>query len=182
MLVEAGMACLAQGGIRAFTVDNICKAAGASRGLITHHFGSKDQLLAAVYAAAYDPFLEAIAPEDGPEPDLPELMDYLFAPVNYSRESLAMWLALWGAIATNPALQAEHVALYGRYRETLARAIARFAEAGGRQVDAQTLAVSLIALVDGMWLELCISPGSLDPAAARAATAALLEPMLGPIP
>ncbi len=52
MLVEAGMVCLARGGITAFTVDNICAEAGASRGLIAHHFGGKDGLLAAVYAAA----------------------------------------------------------------------------------------------------------------------------------
>ena len=45
MLVEAGLACLAQGGIRAFTVDNICKVSGASRGLITHRKQRENQIL-----------------------------------------------------------------------------------------------------------------------------------------
>ena len=53
-LVQAGLACLARGGILEFTIDNICNEAGVSRGLITHHFKSKDGLLVAVYRAMYE--------------------------------------------------------------------------------------------------------------------------------
>jgi AcrR family transcriptional regulator len=181
MLIEAGLACLAEGGIRAFTVDNICRISGASRGLITHHFGSKDRLLAAVYAAAYQPLLTMIEPAEGPPP-LPALLDHLFSPANYSRESLNIWLAIWGEVAANPALQAEHRSLYGRYRATVASAIAAHAEAQGRTVAADELAGMLIALVDGLWLELSISPDTLSPARARASCAGLLEQFVGPVP
>jgi AcrR family transcriptional regulator len=182
MLVDAGLACLAQGGIRAFTIDNICRAAGASRGLVTHHFGSKDRLLAAVYTAAYNPLLAVISPEEGPAPDLPRLIDHLFSPANYTRDSLSIWLALWGEVATNPALHEAHRDLYSRYRATVARAIARFAAERGRTVDSGTLAISLIALVDGLWLELCISPESLSRERARAACVELFAPVIGVIP
>lgn len=187
MLVEAGLACLAQGGIRAFTVDNICKISGASRGLITHHFGSKDRLLAEVYAAAYQPLLAVIGPRDGAPLPLGQLLDHLFSPANYSRESLNVWLAIWGEVATNPTLQAEHRALYGRYRATVEAAIAAQARASGRIAAADELAVSVIALVDGLWLELCISPETLSPETlsperARRACARLLEPFVGPLP
>ena len=40
-LVEAGLRVLAKGGITAFTIDNICKASGASRGLIGHHLAAR---------------------------------------------------------------------------------------------------------------------------------------------
>ena len=182
MLVEAGMTCLAEGGIRAFTVDNICRISGASRGLITHHFGSKDKLLAAIYAAAYQPLLAMIEPEDEDEPDLAELLDHLFSPANYTRSGLNVWLAIWGEIATNPALRAEHRALYDRYRRTVATAIAARARDLGRQVAAEDLAMSLIALVDGFWLELSMSPETLSPGDARRACARLLEPFVGPLP
>ena len=33
-LIEAALACIAEGGIRAFTVDRICEKAQVSRGLI----------------------------------------------------------------------------------------------------------------------------------------------------
>lgn len=179
MLVEAGLACLAEGGIRAFTVDNICRRAEASRGLITHHFGSKDGLLAAVYAAAYRPLIEAIQPAEGPPPALPALLDILFSQVNYSRDSLNVWLAIWGEAATNPAVQTEHRALYGRYRATVERAIADHAALCGLQLDAAELAVSLIGLVDGLWLELCLDPAGLTPDRARRAALRLLAPVLG---
>ena len=60
-LVEAGLACLAQGGITSFTVDNICREAKVSKGLVVHHFGSKEGLAAAVYAAAFDRMLSPIS-------------------------------------------------------------------------------------------------------------------------
>lgn len=182
MLVEAGMTCLAQGGIRAFTVDNICKISGASRGLITHHFGSKDRLLAEVYAAAYQPLLAVIDQESGPPLPLSQLLDHLFSPANYSRESLNVWLAIWGEVATNPTLQAEHRALYSRYRATVSAAIAAQARAESRIVAADELAISVIALVDGLWLELCISPETLSPDQARQACSRVLEPFVGPLP
>lgn len=181
MLVDAGLAVLSEGGIRAFTIDNICRAAGASRGLITHHFGSKDGLLAAVYAAAYRPLLDAISPEIGDPPALPELIAHLFSPANYSRDSLNVWLAIWGEISTNGPLRAEHRALYDRYRAVVAQAIADHAQAQGRAVDAEEMAVTLIALVDGLWIELCIDPERMTTEAARAACLRMLEPFLGPI-
>lgn len=181
MLIEAGLACLARGGIRAFTVDNICQVSGASRGLITHHFGSKEKLLAAVYNAAYQPLLDLIESADGTAPPLPDMLDNLFSPANYSRESLNVWLAIWGEVATNEVLQREHRALYDRYIATVARSLAAYARAQGRIIAAEDLAVPVVALVDGLWLELCISPDTLTPGRARALCARMLEPHVGPI-
>lgn len=181
MLVEAGWKVLAEGGIRAFTIDNICKAAGASRGLVTHHFGGKEGLLTAVYAAAYEPLLGALEPKGKAPLSLPEMMDVLFSPANYSTDSLNVWLAIWGEIATNGPLMAEHRALYARYRDQVARAVAEQAAANGRVVDAGELAVLVISLVDGLWLELCLDPGHLTAERARAACLRLIEPVIGPV-
>ena len=68
MLVDASLVCLARGGILDFTIDSICREAGVSRGLITHHFGSKDGLLAAVYATMHDRLLSTIAPAAAQSP------------------------------------------------------------------------------------------------------------------
>jgi len=182
MLVDAGLACLARGGILDFTIDSICREAGVSRGLITHHFGSKDGLLAAVYATMYDRLLTAIAPADGPGPSLVELVDATFAPEVFNRSSLKIWLALWGEIANNEALQAVHRRRYGAFHASVARAIATEAALRNRPVDADALAVMFIALSDGVWLEQAIDPSMLSPAAAREACFGLLEAYLGPLP
>ena len=171
-LVQAGLKVLAKGGITAFTIDNICKASGASRGLIGHHFGGKDGLLAACYAAAYAPLLKAIAPDD-PAP-LADLLDELLSDHQFRREGLNIWLALWGEIAVNPALQAEHLRQYDRYHSALAAAIAR--QAGG--ADAGRLASGPIALLDGLWVEMCIAPDRMSIPTARQVVADYLAPHL----
>ncbi len=177
MLVEAGLACLAKGGIQAFTVDNICRAAGASRGLIAHHFGSKDGLLAACYATMYDRVMAALEPAQG----LRALVDASFAPELFNKGSLRIWLALWGEIAQNDALRTAHRRLYAAYRARVAEAVATEAAVRGRAIDAEQLAVMFIALSDGVWLEQGIDPETMSPGAGRAACVALLEAWLGPL-
>ena len=182
MLVDASLACLARGGILEFTIDSICREAGVSRGLITHHFGSKDGLLAAVYATMYDRLLTAIAPADGQAPSLAGLVEASFAPEVFNRSSLKIWLALWGEIANNAALQAVHRRRYGDFRASVSQAIASEAARRSRPVDADALAVMFIALSDGVWLEQAIDPSMLSPDAAREACFGLLEAFLGPLP
>lgn len=181
MLVEAGLTCLARSGILGFTIDNICAEAGTSRGLITHHFGSKDGLLAAVYAAMYDRTLTYFAKDDGAEPDLAGLIDKLFSDPVFDRESLNVWLALWGSISTNPVLREEHRKRYTIYRDAIARAVDAHAGQQGCKVDAQAIAVSCISLFDGLWLEQCIDPELMSPSSAKAACYRMLEPLVGPI-
>ncbi len=177
-LVQAGLRVLAKGGITGFTIDNICKASGASRGLVGHHFGGKDGLLAACYSAAYAPLLQVIT-RDGAAPPLPDLVDELLSDRQFRRGGLNIWLALWAEIGVNDALRAEHLRQYDRYHTAIAGSIADFAN--GKQVDAGLLASALIALLDGLWVEMCIAPDRMDMARARVAVKALLEPHLGVI-
>ncbi len=178
MLVNAGLAVLAEGGIAGFTVDNICTKSGASRGLIAHHFGGKDGLLAACYGAAYAPLLADLAPNEGPEPALETMLDRLFSPSHFRPETLRLWLALWGEVAGNAKLQAEHRRHYAAFRASLARAIRQKAPALAEDL-VEDLAVAVIALADGLWLELCIAPDVMPAARAHALCGMLLEPVLG---
>jgi AcrR family transcriptional regulator len=180
MLVQAGLACLAEGGITAFTIDNICRRAEASRGLIAHHFGGKDGLLAAVYEAAYQPMLATLRPEGEPLP-LGQLLDAMFDSESHSPENLRIWLALWGEVAVNPDLRAAHRRNYGRYRATVELAIEEHCFARGLRIDAGALATTVIGLIDGLWLEQCIDPDAFDSTRARTACRGLLEPLLGPL-
>lgn len=177
MLVQAGLACLAEGGITSFTIDNICRRAEASRGLVAHHFGSKDGLLAAVYEAAYQPMLAVIQPQT-PLP-LGALLDALFDAESHSPENLRIWLALWGEVAVNPDLRAAHRRNYRTYRDVVELAIEEHCFARSLKIDAGALATTVIGLIDGLWLEQCIDPDGFDATHARAACRGLLTPLLG---
>ena len=178
-LVQAGLACMARGGIQEFTVDKICAEVGVSRGLITHHFGSMNGLLAAVYGSMYESDTLHLEPLDEDEPRLVVLLNRLLSPEVFNRDSLKIWLALWGQIAVNSELAAEHKRQYGRYRDNVARAIAKYPARKKRKVDAEALAQSLICLIDGLSLQHCIDPTSLSLTDARSACMEFLKPHLG---
>ncbi|MBC2836697.1 TetR/AcrR family transcriptional regulator [Paragemmobacter straminiformis] len=177
LLEDAARICMARGGIRDFTVDKIVAEAGVSRGLITHHFGSMDGLLVAVYSRMYGEWIAGIsAPCPGLTP-LEALVEALVSPALFSRDVLNVWLTLWGEIANNPVLRAEHRARYGEYRDTIAAAL-RDAAPPGADIDADTVASAFICLVDGLGVQRCIDPDLLPEAAARTACWALLSPYL----
>lgn len=173
-LVQAGLRVLSRGGITAFTIDNICKAAGASRGLVGHYFGGKDGLLAACYAAAYAPLMRAVAQDRSPL-SLTELIEELLGDSHLSTEDMTIWLALWGEIAINPVLRAEHLRHYRTYRAAIAQATARHFGRDRPDATDDTLAIALIALLDGIWLESSIAPSEMSRDRARAAVEVLLR-------
>lgn len=175
-LMDVALAGLAKGGIQEFTVDRICAAAGVSRGLILHHFGSMGGLLAAVYARLYretTPDLTALPPEARIE----ALITGIFAPRAFNRDRLNAWVALWGQIANTPALRDEHRRQYETYLAQVSAAIAAVADA---ETDACALAKSLICLIDGLCLQHCLDPAAMPADAAKAACRAFLAPHLGP--
>jgi TetR/AcrR family transcriptional repressor of bet genes len=177
-LMNVALAGLAKGGIQEFSVDKICAAAGVSRGLILHHFGSMAGLLAAVYARLYretTPDLSALPAETR----IDVLIDGTFAPKAFNRETLNAWVALWGQIANTPALRDEHRRQYEAYLAQVSEAIAALAEAKGRGVDARNLARSLICLIDGLCLQHCLDPDAMPPTDAKKACRAFLAPHLG---
>ena len=167
MLIEAGLACLSRGGMLEFTIDKICAEADVSRGLITHHFKSKEGLLTAVYATMYERMVTLVVPSDVRLPDI--------------RESVNVWLALWGEIANNAELMREHRRQYGAFRRSISAAIRRVAKARDRDVNPEQLATMFISLVDGLWLEQCVDPGQMSGKAARDSCFRMLEAFLGPL-
>ena len=119
-------------------------AARRHRGLIAHHFGGKDGLLAAVYHAGYAPLLADLSPD----PPLPARLDRLFSLAHFTRATLNFRLALWTEVAVNADLQIEHRRNYGAFHATVARANVRHAPTVAPQTD--DLATALIGLADGL--------------------------------
>src|ERR1700712_5028792 len=97
-LIDAALLCIAEGGIAAFTVDQICTKAGVSRGLVTHHFGSMDALLTAAYAHIYPNSLPVLADLPQGPPQLLALLDHFFSSAAFNRQSLNIWLTFWAEI------------------------------------------------------------------------------------
>ena len=167
-LVAAAETVLAREGVGGTSVRTICAEAGVSPGLLRHYFEGVDELIAAAYEAVgqrIDTALDAALAAAGPTPR-GRLLAYLgasfSAPVLDPR-LLAAWIGFWSLVKTKPRIAAIHAASYAGFR---ARLEALLGEAGASEI--RLAAIALTAIVDGLWLELCLDPATFSPEEARA--------------
>jgi AcrR family transcriptional regulator len=165
-LIQAGIICLGKGGMSAFTIDRICKQAGVSRGLINHHFKTKEELLTCIYADMTDHLAQDFKCDE-PRQQLAEIIETSFDEQSFNRSNLRAWLSIWGEVATNEVLNSLHQSRYRKYKARIAQALKSIAEADKTELDADSVARQLIALIDGLWLEYCLHSAGFSLAAAR---------------
>lgn len=166
-LIVAGIACLGQGGMAAFTIDRICKQAGISRGLINHHFNTKEELLSCIYAEMTDHLVQDHGGlQDGEL--LAQIIATSFDEASFNRANMRAWLAIWGQVPSNPVLSKMHKQRYDLYKERIKTALRKTSAAEAADCCIDSVARQLIALIDGLWLEYCLHSNSFSLAAARA--------------
>ena len=184
LLIAAAIDCLAEDGLSGFTVERIAKRAGISKGLISHHFAGKDDLLAHAYQSM-TAHLDDIAARHFANGDvsaksaLAAYIDANFEPSAFNRTQLRAWLAVWSETARNPQLAKIHRERYLRFHIQLEQLIANAARESGKSVEPTSLATLLISLVDGLWLEWCLDDNLVSAEDARQTLRALLRPYLG---
>ncbi len=180
-LIAAATRVLARDGAAGASVRAIAQEAGVSPGLVTHHFGGVDALIAANYAhvgAAVTAALDAAVAGAGDDPRA-RLSAYVaasFAPPIADRALLATWVAFWSLVIARDDVARLHDEQYGHFRAGLERLLG---DCGIAPAARRRAAIAITALVDGLWLELCLSPEVLDAAEARAIAEAQIAAMLG---
>jgi TetR/AcrR family transcriptional regulator, transcriptional repressor of bet genes len=170
-LIDATARCLARNGAKV-SVRMICAEAGVSAGLLRHYFSGVDDLIAATYADRGEMMGRTMreaaeAAGDDPRKALRAYVMASFKPPIMDPELLATWLGFWSLINSDPAIKAMHRDIYAGYREPAERLVAAVLGAKARDVDIRLMAVAVTALVDGLWLELCLDPTSFSAAEAE---------------
>lgn len=179
-LIAATARVLARDGATGASVRPIAVEAGVSPGLVNHYFDGIDALIAETYSATGDQVSaalgEAVAAA-GPDPRarLTAYVTASFAPPIATPALLATWIAFW-SLTSKPLIAARHDAIYARYREDLE---ALLAACGMAARDRRLAAIAITALVDGLWLELCLSPDSFTADEARGLAEAQIAAILG---
>lgn len=171
-LIEATNESIAELGIGESSIERITERAGVSRGLIRHYFRTKDALLCEAYQSIWDQFrsdLEIVSssyPKD-PTSQLKAWFHTTFRPPYYNAGTLSAWLGYSQAARTDNGLKSINRVVYAWYRDYLGGLIGKAAADRGLGDDVGRLTDGLIALMDGLWLELTIDPEEFDPAYAE---------------
>lgn len=160
-LIEACARVLARAGAAGASVRAIAVEAGVSPGLVGHYFSGIEALVAATYEhveAAVAETLDRAVAEAGPDPRarLDAFVTASFAPAIADPQLLATWIAFWSLVTARPAIAAQHDEQYSGSR---ARLEALLGACGVAAAEQRRAAIAVTALVDGLWLELCLSPG-----------------------
>ena len=159
-LIEAAAASLSERGAGGASVRDVAARAGVSPGLLRHHFGSFSALMAQTYrevVSAVDASLDAAvaAAGDDPRARLRAFLEASFSPSIVDADLLGAWLGFWGLVRTDSAAAAVHAETYVAYRARLEGLLAPLGVE-----DARGAAIGLSALLDGLWLELCLDPAA----------------------
>jgi AcrR family transcriptional regulator len=158
-VLAAATALIAQRGSRALTLAEVGEAAGYSRGIVSHHFGSRENLLRAVLRDARSFSLPDLG--DSAADWLAETVRAYLKNVTGRRPSAGAFLQMWGeAIAADPVLMPLYAEHDASFRRLLADKVREGIRDGSVRTDAdpEAMAVYLIGLLRGIALQLIATP------------------------
>jgi TetR/AcrR family transcriptional repressor of bet genes len=163
-LMESTIHLMAEKGVSGATVRAITTDAGVSHGLIGHYYPSKDDLLVASLKHLFSGVTEDVRRHidaAGPDPmaRLKALPEALFSEGVFTARNRAAFLALWHEIRFNEAVREANRHLYVGYHQRVRALFQAVTPLGSDLDDAVT---GLIALSDGLWLEMSIGAGEGD--------------------
>ncbi|MCJ2181978.1 TetR family transcriptional regulator C-terminal domain-containing protein [Novosphingobium sp. 1949] len=171
-LLQVTVGCLARLGPQGTTGREICRQAGVSHGLLRHYFANPQNLLLETYEEVCRQViarLRARLDEDADAADawgaMDRFLETLFAPEAASSDMLGAWLAFWSLVRANPEFTARNEAFNAELRALLRTAMDRLIPCGARAGTADDPSLGevqaiMTAIINGLWLEVCLSPDS----------------------
>ncbi|MFK8022190.1 MAG: transcriptional regulator BetI [Pseudomonadales bacterium] len=163
-LIKATIKCIARQGLSATTMANITSEAGLSMGIVNLHFQSKEKLLVETLRTVADEYLDGwrtITRSNTLEAaeKIRALIEFDFSAKVTQREKLAVWFAFWGEAKSRPVYQKICAKNDNETAAQLNALCLELLPAGPDAVeDADIAASGYTALVDGLWLDILLTP------------------------
>lgn len=171
-LIEATTRSIAKYGYAGTTIERICTEAGVSRGLINHHFGSKEELILQSYKQLCDEWAyytqDMMDGAGEPEDTLRAAIERNFNPRMFKPEYLGIWLGFWSVIPKSPELRKLDRALYKLDLKNFEGLFERIAKKRRQALNPRLQAIGLMALIEGLWLQWALDPKSFSVDEAKA--------------
>jgi AcrR family transcriptional regulator len=184
-IVAAARRIVAKQGLDALTFGALEEKLSFTRGVVTYHFKSKDEIVKAVFASAVAEIDAAVRAEVEASASIEDKVRAIVrANVRGfvdKAEAGRVLLSFWGRISADADIRRINAELYARYRGRSAKLIKEARRAGAiADVDPSTIGALLVGVVLGIATQHYFDPGAIDvdaaiEEAARAIIARLME-------
>ena len=180
-IVRATIRCLARRGYTGLTMKRVAAEAAVSQGILHYYFRDKAAMLAAAARRVTVDLDRRVATESRGARDARERLRALIRACLRTavddRDVWTVFVEFWGEAFHDRRLATVNRQAYARARRLIGAGLAQAVSAGEfRQIDVEEAAVVVLALLDGLSLQLAFDRGLMTlPRAARAAETALVR-------
>ncbi|MGH3648880.1 MAG: TetR/AcrR family transcriptional regulator [Micromonosporaceae bacterium] len=172
-ILRAACQVIAETGIRALRVADVAKRAGTSSGTVHYYFATKRDLVHAAFVFNFEHSIARRRPMlDSHHTPAQRLRAFVESYLPDDAETVRawrVWAELWVEAIREPDLQEVNERVYGEWRRLVA-GIVRDGQDHGvfRDGDAVQLANALIAMIDGLAIQVLLGSPSMTPQRMRA--------------
>jgi len=165
-IIETTLACLARDGADGTSLRSVCRELGVAPSLVTHFFAGWHDLLAAAYGHLTERFMAQIAgvlSEDFPtERARTSALIQKYLSTDWAGENtVGANIALWHLSRRVVDLKPQFSSFLRDRTRLLRKALGKLAKEAGADINLGDLTAGFILMLDGIWLELSINPGSI---------------------
>lgn len=165
-IVAAATTLFAEKGFYGATMDDIVAATGLSKGGLYWHFKSKDEIIIAImesfFSQEMDDLDALVAAGGGVGPRLQALTDHLVGEVVEMFTLFPVSLEFYALATRSETVHAWIMDYFAVYRSTLTRLLAQGVERGELVGDPEGVAITMIALFEGLFLLSALAPEQVD--------------------
>jgi TetR/AcrR family transcriptional repressor of bet genes len=147
---------------------DVTKDAGLSLGIVNLHFQSKDKLLEETLLYLSNEYQDICTRAvnkagDSAEEKMAALVNLDFSAKVCDRKKLAVWFAYWGEAKSRPT----YLQICAKSDEIANNVLAKLCDElkkdpAYKHIKSQSFAVGLSALVNGLWLDLLMTPNAIN--------------------
>ena len=186
-LIEATLDCIDKLGISQTTLARIAERAGLSQGNVVFHFQTKEALLEQALVFLNEEYTQTWqnalddAPAD-PVSQLRTLIGATFSARVCSRKKLSVWFAFWGESRSRPSYLKVCDASDQAFSDSLLALCREIETEHGASLDAETAALAIESMIDGLWQHLLINAPTINRAQALSAVFKLVSTIYPELP
>ena len=164
-LIQATLYCLGEYGYQDTTVRRIAEHAGVTLGLVRHHFETKDALLVAAYSYSNKLLRDRLkrsvqADHVSAKKRLRCAIRAYFPEDLNDIQYMRIMVAFWGLVLTHPQVAEIQKQMYACVLGFFCKIVS---QAQGSNVGSKEIAIGIISIADGLWLECCLNPKRMTP-------------------